>query len=85
LVEILKQANNSPIPFYKQVVLVYAWINWYLDTIDIHKIQKIEQNLYAKMDSSYKTLADTIRDKQELTPEIEKQIQELIHETIKQI
>jgi hypothetical protein len=37
------------------------------------------------MDSSYKTLADTIRDKQELTPEIEKQIQELIHETIKQI
>jgi F-type H+/Na+-transporting ATPase subunit alpha len=26
LVEILKQSNNSPIPFYKQVVLVYAGI-----------------------------------------------------------
>jgi F-type H+-transporting ATPase subunit alpha len=27
LVEILKQANNSPIPFYKQIVIVYAGIN----------------------------------------------------------
>jgi F-type H+-transporting ATPase subunit alpha len=27
LVEILKQPNNSPIPFYKQVVLIYAGIN----------------------------------------------------------
>jgi F0F1-type ATP synthase alpha subunit len=24
LVEILKQSNNNPIPFYKQVVLIYA-------------------------------------------------------------
>jgi F-type H+-transporting ATPase subunit alpha len=27
LVEMLKQANNDPIPFYKQSVLIYAGIN----------------------------------------------------------
>ncbi len=85
LVEILKQSNNSPIPFYKQVVLVYAGIKWYLDKTDIQHIQKIEHNLYAKMDSSYKELSDSIREKQELTPEIEEQIQNLINETVKEL
>lgn len=85
LVEILKQSNNSPIPFYKQVVLVYAGINWYLDTIDIHKIEKIEREIYSKMDSSYKSLATNILEKQELTIEIEQGIKELIQETVKEI
>lgn len=85
LVEILKQSNNSPIPFYKQVVLVYAGINWYLDTVDIQKIEKIESDIYNKMDSSYKGLAMNILEKQELTTEIEQWIQELIKETIKEI
>ncbi len=85
LVEILKQTNNSPIPFYKQVVLVYAGIKWYLDTMDIQKIEHLEHNIYGKMDTSYKSLADSIVEKQELTPEIEQQIQQLIQETIKEI
>jgi len=85
LVEILKQVNNTPIPFYKQVVLVYAGINWYLDTVDIHKIEKIEQNLYGKMDSSYKALTESILEQQTLTPEIEEQMIALIQETIKEI
>lgn len=85
LVEILKQSNNSPIPFYKQVVLVYAGINWYLDAVDVHKIEKIERDIYGKMDSSYKSLATSILEKQELTTEIEQGIKELIQETIKEI
>ncbi|HMS90894.1 MAG TPA: F0F1 ATP synthase subunit alpha [Candidatus Absconditabacterales bacterium] len=85
LVEILKQTNNSPIPFYKQVVLVYAGIKGYLDTMDIQKIEHLEHNIYGKMDTSYKSLADSIVEKQELTPEIEQQIQQLIQETIKEI
>jgi len=85
LVEILKQSNNSPIPFYKQVILVYAGIKWHLDTMDIHKIEHLEHNIYGKMDTSYKSLADAILEKQELTPEIEQEIQQLIQETIKEI
>lgn len=85
LVEILKQSNNSPIPFYKQVVLVYAGIKWYLDTIDVENIKKIEHNIYAKMDSSYKELSDAIYEKQELNPEIEEGIKALITETIKEL
>ena len=31
LMEMLKQTNDSPIPFYKQVVLVYAGIHDYFE------------------------------------------------------
>ncbi len=85
LVEILKQANNSPIPFYKQVIIVYAGINGYLDTIDIKVIAKLEKNIYAKMASSYKELADQIKEEQTLRPEIEEWIKSLITEAIKEL
>lgn len=85
LVEILKQSNNSPIPFYKQVVIVYAGINGYLDDVAIEKIAKLEQHMYSKMESSYKELADTIKEQQILNDEIEKEIQALIMEAIKEL
>ena len=85
LVEILKQTNNSPIPFYKQVIIVYAGINGYLDTIDIKVIAKLEKNIYAKMESSYKELADQIKEEQTLRPEIEEWIISLITEAIKEL
>jgi F0F1-type ATP synthase alpha subunit len=53
--------------------------------VDIHKIEKIEQNLYGKMDSSYKALTESILEQQTLTPEIEEQMIALIQETIKEI
>ncbi len=85
LVEILKQSNNSPIPFYKQVVLIYAGINGYLDEIAINKITNFEQHIYAKMESSYKELADNIKEKQTLDDDIENKIQMLITEAIKEL
>jgi len=81
LVEILKQSNNNPIPFYKQVVLIYAGINWFLDNLALDKIAGFEKNLYSKMDSTFKKLSDEIIEKKDLTPEIEKQIKTIIEET----
>ncbi|MDD3262560.1 MAG: F0F1 ATP synthase subunit alpha [Candidatus Absconditabacteria bacterium] len=85
LVEILKQPNNSPIPFYKQVVLIYAGINGFLDTLALDKIAAFEKNLYSKMDSSFKSLTDEIIEKRDLTPEIEKQIKTIIEETLVEV
>lgn len=85
LVEILKQVNNSPIPFYKQIVIVYAGINNYLNEIDTNLILKLEKNIYAKMKSSYKELADNINEQKELSLEIEEGIKALITEAIKEL
>lgn len=85
LVEILKQGNNSPIPFYKQVVLIYAAINGHLDHTDLHKIAKFEEVLYAKMDASYASLTHDIKTQKDLTPEIETQIKAIIEESLSEI
>lgn len=85
LVEILKQWNNSPIPFYKQVVLIYAGIKWHLDILDIDKIARFEEIIYAKMDTSYKSLTNLIIEKQELSPEIEEQIKTIIQESLSEL
>ncbi|MCF7834705.1 F0F1 ATP synthase subunit alpha [Candidatus Gracilibacteria bacterium] len=84
LVEILKQGNNQPIPFYKQVVLIYAGINNYLNNIDIEKIKDFEKDLYDKLDSTYEDLKLQIKEKQELNEDIQKGIEKLINELLEE-
>lgn len=84
LVEILKQWNNQPIPFYKQVVLIYAGINNYLNNIDIEKIKDFEKDLYDKLDSTYEDLKLQIKEKQELNEDIQKWIEKLINELLEE-
>lgn len=84
LTEMLKQKNTSPIPFYKQVVMIYAGVYDYLTTVALERIASFEMSLYAKLDRSYSDLARAIRTERDLTPEIEKQMITLIKETLKE-
>lgn len=85
LVEILKQPPNSPIPFYKQVVLIYAGINGYLDKLPIEKIRDFEEALYAKLDTVYKNLENKIKEIKDLTPDIEEWIKNVINEVLEEM
>ncbi len=85
LVEMLKQANNDPIPFYKQAVLIYAGINWYIDELAIDKVLPFEKLLYQKMDTTHKALSDLILKEQALTEDIETKMKTLIQEAYEEI
>lgn len=78
--EMLKQWPNSPIPFYKQAVIIYAWINGFLDSIPVERVLEFEKMLYDKLDSSYKSLADKILIEKSLSEEIEALIKTLLSE-----
>lgn len=84
LMEMLKQANDNPIPFYKQVVLLYAGINGYFEKVPVTSIAQFEKTLYQKMDTTYLELAKRIEDQKELTAEIEANIKDLIAEILKE-
>ena len=84
LMEMLKQTNDSPIPFYKQAVLIYMGINGYFEKIPLDDIAQIEKKIYQKLDTTYEELAKTIKEKKDLTPDIEAQIKKLIAEIIKE-
>jgi len=85
LVEMLKQSNNDPIPFYKQSVLIYAGINGYMDELAIDKVLSFEKLLYQKMDTSHSALTSRIIQEEALTEDIEKDIQSLIQETYEEV
>jgi len=85
LIEMLKQTNNTPIPFNKQAVFVYAGIHGYMDSLDIDKVLKFEQMLYNKLDTTHKSLNENITHKQTLNEEIENWIKDLISISLKEI
>jgi F0F1-type ATP synthase alpha subunit len=53
--------------------------------LDIDKISRFEEIIYAKMDTSYKSLTNLIIEKQELSPEIEEQIKNIIQESLSEL
>ena len=85
LVEMLKQKENSPLPFYKQAVLLYAGIKWYLDGLALNQISMFEAMLYDKLETTHKGLVEQILKEKKLTEAIEQQMKTLIEETSDEI
>jgi len=73
---------NAPIPFEKQVVVIYAGINGYLDKLSIDKILPFEKNLYQKLDTTFKGLLDKIVAEKNLTDEVEAEIKKVIEAVV---
>ncbi len=82
MVELLKQGVNAPIPFEKQVIVIYAGINGYLDNLPLDKILPFEKNLYQKLDTVSKGLLDKIVAEKNLTEEIEAEIKQVIEAAV---
>ena len=61
IVQILKQDKNSPVPVEKQVVIIYAVINGYLDSVKVEDVARYEKELYAYLDVKGLALLETIR------------------------
>ncbi len=85
LVEMLKQPAHDPIPCYKQVVLIYAGVNGYLDQIPVEKVKEFEKALYSKLDTVAKDVAQLIQKEKKLTDEIENGMKNVIMDTLKEV
>lgn len=80
--EILKQGQYQPIPQSKQVVILYAVTNGYLDNIPVDKISEWEKKLYATLDTSAKDLLAGIEKDGQLTEEREAEMQKIIKQLV---
>ena len=66
LTEVLKQGQYSPVPFERQVFMIYAGTNGYLDDVPVERIRRFEAELNRHMDIRGKDLLGEIRDKKAL-------------------
>ena len=60
LTEILKQGQYSPLPVEKQILIIFAGTNGYLDDLEIEDCQPFEQGLYEFMDTSYPSVGSQL-------------------------
>ena len=78
LVELLKQAQYSPMPVEEQVVSIFAGTNGFIDAIPIEQVRRFELGLLEAMRLRNTDLLAAIADKKELTPEITEQLKKVI-------
>jgi F-type H+-transporting ATPase subunit alpha len=80
LVEILKQRQYSPVPVEKQIVIIYAAVNGYLDGIEVSLAAEFESGLYQHMDTAGAALQRKLVEKKTLDDEIKQALNTLLGE-----
>ena len=76
--EILKQPQYKPLPVERQITIIYAAEKRYLLDIPVEKILDFESDLFVFIESNDPTIFSDIKDKKELTPEIEEKLKKAI-------
>jgi F-type H+/Na+-transporting ATPase subunit alpha len=77
-VEVLKQAQYQPMPVEKQVTMIYAVTNGYLDKVPTNRVRLWEEGFLDYLDAQRRDLLDGIRDQKTLTEEIETDLKSAI-------
>ena len=71
LTELLKQGQFSPLATEEQVVLLYAGVNGYMDTIEVNEISDFENQLMDSIKKDYANILDDIKSSNTLSDENE--------------
>jgi F-type H+/Na+-transporting ATPase subunit alpha len=80
MVEILKQDQYKPLSIEKQVMIIYAGINGYLDDIPVEACRSFEEEFYPFVESRYSSLPKEIKDKKQLDADLEARLRKAIEE-----
>ena len=60
IVEVLKQDRNHPLRAGCQVVIIYAVIHGYLDSVEVKDVKNYEEELYAKLEAEKQDLLNRL-------------------------
>jgi F-type H+/Na+-transporting ATPase subunit alpha len=80
LVEILKQDQFQPLPVEKQILIIFAGTNAYLDDLPVEQCRKFEAELYRFVDNAHRALLDDLRTKRVLDDDLRARLKAVIEE-----
>jgi F-type H+-transporting ATPase subunit alpha len=80
LVEILKQNQFSPLPFSKQILIIFAGTGGFLDDMPVDQVRDFEAELYKYTDATNPGLLRTIMEKKILDDNLKAEMSKLIKE-----
>jgi len=73
-VEILKQPQYEPVPVERQVAIIFAVTNGYMDDVEVKACQQWERDFLEYLSSTHGTLLDSIRTKKALDDDLTKEL-----------
>jgi F-type H+-transporting ATPase subunit alpha len=80
LVELLKQGQYVPQPVEKQIVIIYAGTQGFVDDLPESVLQRFETELFEFMESSQSDLLNEIKEKAELTDDIKSKLEAALNQ-----
>jgi F-type H+-transporting ATPase subunit alpha len=80
LVELLKQGQYEPLPVEKQILIVYAGTNGFVDELPLTVLKKYEQELYSFIESKHPDIYDDILKKRELDSDLRAKLNKALEE-----
>jgi len=80
LVEILKQDQFSPLPFSKQILIIFAGTSGFLDDLPVEQVRPFEAELYKFVDATNAGLLRTIMEKKILDDNLKAEMSRVIKE-----
>jgi F-type H+/Na+-transporting ATPase subunit alpha len=80
LTEILKQDQYQPLPMEKQVVILFAAINGFLDTYPVAEGRRYEKELYSFLDLRHPDLLKEIAQKKDIKGELTTKLKAVLEE-----
>jgi F-type H+-transporting ATPase subunit alpha len=79
LVEILKQPQYQPLSMEKQVTILYAGANGYLDEFPTDVLEKYEAGLYTFVEDRYPHIFSELKEKEEISDDLGKTMAEAMN------
>lgn len=78
LVEILKQPQYEPMPVEKQVAIIFAATNGYVDDYDLRVLGEYEKQYLNHLESSHPAVLKEIKEKKVISAELESQMKKIL-------
>src|ERR1700757_4642068 len=83
LTEPLKQSQFAPVPVEDQVVAIFAGTRGYLDAVAVSDVGRFESSMLSAIKSARPELMEAIRAAGEISPEVEKGLEEFLDDFIR--
>ena len=84
LVELLKQNQFSPLPFSKQILIIFAGTGGFLDDLPVNQVRDFEKELYEYVDATQAGLLRAIMEKKVLDDGLKAQLTDVIKQAKQQ-
>jgi len=80
ITEVLKQTQYAPMPLEKQVMILYAAINGYIDDVPLNKVVAFETSFHRFMEANHPEIGKSIAQEKEITAKTEETLKAAILE-----